>query len=300
MELFRLQYFLELCKWKQFTKAAEQLQISQAALSKQIKLLEETLGVTLFKRNGQATSLTPAGLLLEKYCWRITNELVALDEELTELTTAKQHVCLATHLCDLEYKLNDLLLATLADYPLNVQFHWHITEDIVACLENLEAAFAIASTNIEAPAHITKINLFTADYQLIVRKKHPCLKAENPLTVLMNYPMIRLNKEAAEQRRLMNWLQRYNCGLQPENITQVDTVALITQLVAQSDSFAIVPDYTSFGFHQNQLTNLTGVNLPQKQLALYFLKDRHISKTLRQLFSTCKQQLSNEEELAPH
>jgi len=37
MELFRLHYFLELCKVKQFTKAAENLAISQAALSKQIK-----------------------------------------------------------------------------------------------------------------------------------------------------------------------------------------------------------------------------------------------------------------------
>ena len=34
MELFRLHYFLELCKVKQFTKAAENLAISQAALSK--------------------------------------------------------------------------------------------------------------------------------------------------------------------------------------------------------------------------------------------------------------------------
>ena len=42
MELFRLHYFLELCKVKQFTKAAENLAISQAALSKQIKILEAT------------------------------------------------------------------------------------------------------------------------------------------------------------------------------------------------------------------------------------------------------------------
>lgn len=57
---------------KQFTKAAENLAISQAALSKQIKILEATLGAELFNRQGQTTTLTPAGLILEKYCWRIT------------------------------------------------------------------------------------------------------------------------------------------------------------------------------------------------------------------------------------
>ena len=85
MELFRLHYFLELCKVKQFTKAAENLAISQAALSKQIKILEATLGAELFNRQGQTTTLTPAGLILEKYCWRITIELVSIEEELKEI-----------------------------------------------------------------------------------------------------------------------------------------------------------------------------------------------------------------------
>ncbi len=97
MELFRLHYFLELCKVKQFTKAAENLAISQAALSKQIKILEATLGAELFNRQGQTTTLTPAGLILEKYCWRITNELVSIEEELKEINHSSNHIYVATY-----------------------------------------------------------------------------------------------------------------------------------------------------------------------------------------------------------
>lgn len=44
-----------------FTRAAEELGMTQAAVSYQIKLLEERLGVALFQRTGRGVTLTPAG-----------------------------------------------------------------------------------------------------------------------------------------------------------------------------------------------------------------------------------------------
>ena len=58
MELRLLRYFLTVAKEQSFTKAAEQLHITQPTLSRQMAAFEEDLGITLFIRNGKKISLT--------------------------------------------------------------------------------------------------------------------------------------------------------------------------------------------------------------------------------------------------
>ena len=66
MELRLLRYFLTVAKEQSFTKAAEQLHITQPTLSRQMAAFEEELGVTLFIRNGKKISLTDEGILLKR------------------------------------------------------------------------------------------------------------------------------------------------------------------------------------------------------------------------------------------
>lgn len=66
MELRLLRYFLTVAKEQSFTKAAEQLHITQPTLSRQMAAFEEDLGITLFIRNGKKISLTDEGILLKR------------------------------------------------------------------------------------------------------------------------------------------------------------------------------------------------------------------------------------------
>ncbi len=61
MEFRTVAYFLEVAQKKSFTKAAQSLHISQPALSKQIRLLEEELGCELFERKPRSVVLTDRG-----------------------------------------------------------------------------------------------------------------------------------------------------------------------------------------------------------------------------------------------
>lgn len=58
MELRVLNYFLTVAREKTISKAAEVLHLSQPTLSKQLKELEEELGVTLFIRGNRSITLT--------------------------------------------------------------------------------------------------------------------------------------------------------------------------------------------------------------------------------------------------
>ncbi len=75
MELFKIFYTAASCK--NISKAAEKLFISQPAVSKSIKKLEEALGVTLFVRNSRGIRLTDEGSIFFEYVKNAMTELSA-------------------------------------------------------------------------------------------------------------------------------------------------------------------------------------------------------------------------------
>lgn len=78
MELRVLHYFLVVAREQSFTKAAEQLNITQPTLSRQLADLEQELGTKLFHRGGHGITLTEEGLLLK----RRALELVDLENQI--------------------------------------------------------------------------------------------------------------------------------------------------------------------------------------------------------------------------
>ena len=88
MELRLLRYFLTVAKEQSFTKAAEQLHITQPTLSRQMAAFEEELGVTLFIRSGKKISLTEEGILLKRRALEILN----LEERTLEELKGKEEV----------------------------------------------------------------------------------------------------------------------------------------------------------------------------------------------------------------
>ena len=73
MELRILRYFLTVAKEQSFTKAAEQLHITQPTLSRQLAAFEEELDIVLFVRKGKSIILTDEGILLKRRALEILN-----------------------------------------------------------------------------------------------------------------------------------------------------------------------------------------------------------------------------------
>jgi DNA-binding transcriptional LysR family regulator len=80
IENFKLRVFRVVADSLNFRRAAEELHLTQPAITSQIKTLEESLGLALFDRIGRDINLTPAGTTLLQYVRQIeaiSNEAVA-------------------------------------------------------------------------------------------------------------------------------------------------------------------------------------------------------------------------------
>lgn len=87
MELRTLRYFITVAELLSFSAAAEKLKLSQSAISRQIQLLEDELGVQLFDRGGRQVFLTTAGRDLLERSYAVQKEVASLTSRATELAS---------------------------------------------------------------------------------------------------------------------------------------------------------------------------------------------------------------------
>jgi DNA-binding transcriptional LysR family regulator len=86
LENFRLVVFRAVAEQLSFRKAAEELYLTQPAVSLQIKALEEDVGVQLFDRTGAHITLTAAGHVLLGYCEQVKTLLAQAEREIAALS----------------------------------------------------------------------------------------------------------------------------------------------------------------------------------------------------------------------
>ena len=139
----RLYSLLKVVDTGSYTKAAEQLALSQPAVSQHIRQIEETLDVRIFDRAHNRIVLTAEGEIVVKYARRlaaISNNLhMALKnkrEQIRSLTIGITHTAESSSIIE-------ALAAYLSDYPdLNMKILTLPTDDLYLSLKNYELDFA--------------------------------------------------------------------------------------------------------------------------------------------------------------
>jgi DNA-binding transcriptional LysR family regulator len=151
IENFKLQVFRVVADTLNFSKAAEELHLSQPAVTSQVRSLEEALGIALFDRIGRNATLTPAGTTLLPYVRQIealTSDAVAAlapfgVQEGFELNIGASHTIGV-------YLLPKLLPALMREWP---KLRIHVVIGSTSEVLNALAAHQISIGLIEAPAH---------------------------------------------------------------------------------------------------------------------------------------------------
>jgi DNA-binding transcriptional LysR family regulator len=114
-ELRRLRYFLAVAEERNFTRAAERLHIAQPALSRQVRQLEEELGVRLLDRSTHSVEPTEAGLLLMERGAALCEEADRLWRDLKGLAGGEQGTLSVGYSTSTGYETAPELLAALAE-----------------------------------------------------------------------------------------------------------------------------------------------------------------------------------------
>jgi DNA-binding transcriptional LysR family regulator len=173
MENFKLKVFRVVANTLNFRRAADELHLTQPAVTSQVKTLEESLGIALFDRIGRDINLTPAGTILLQYVRQIeavTNEAVAAlamfgGQEGIELSIGASHTIAV-------YLLPKLLSELISDWPkLRIHVMGGSTNEVLQALTTHQIGIGL----IEAPAFRPdlKIEVFGEDeLTLIVRPDH--------------------------------------------------------------------------------------------------------------------------------
>lgn len=127
LTLAQLRVFNAVAKSSSFSRAAEELRVSQPYVSGQIAGLEARLGISLFNRTGRRAYLNEAGKLFAPYSARILETLKEAEQSLQDIRgLVSGHLVIAASSTPGTYLLPQLLGHFLADYPgvqVTIQIH---------------------------------------------------------------------------------------------------------------------------------------------------------------------------------
>ncbi len=180
MELWQLKTFRAVAENLNFTKASEQLYLTQSAVSHQIKALEEEFGVPLFIRGKSGVILTDAGVKALEYAIKILEEA----EEMREFVTGREkalagRVRVAAATQALVYLFAPLFEDFMDAFEtVELVFRTTVsTEQTVEDILNGVADVGFASLAVYSP-NLQVTELFDDELVLVVGKKHR-LNAKN-------------------------------------------------------------------------------------------------------------------------
>ena len=91
MNILHLKYAVEISKTKSISRAAQNLYMGQPNLSRAIKELEESLGITIFRRTSKGITVTPEGEEFLQYAKPIISQVDAIEELYRNGKTGKQY-----------------------------------------------------------------------------------------------------------------------------------------------------------------------------------------------------------------
>lgn len=195
MKLHQLRYLHEVVKQGlNITSAAEALFTSQPGVSKQIQLIEEELGLQIFKRNGKRlTGLTEPGkhiLTLADKVIREVENIKRVGDEFSDEATGT--LTIATTHTQARYKLPKAVKAFMVSYPrVKLNIHQGNPSQVAEQVANGEADIGIATESISDDDSLLCLPCYHWNRCVIVPHGHPLLTSGTlTLEMLASYPLI--------------------------------------------------------------------------------------------------------------
>ncbi|MFH1139360.1 MAG: LysR family transcriptional regulator [Pseudomonadota bacterium] len=232
MNLSRLRIFHEAAEALNFSRAAVRLNVTQPAVSAQIRILEENLGVKLFARPGKKIILTEAGEMLLGYSRRIFRLRDEAESVMNELRLVRRGTLkIGTTHTYAGHIMPPLLTRFQAAFPLvNVVLHEGSSLDIVRGLQSLSIEVAVVAY----PGPVKRIvyNFFKREELVLAASiDHPLAGPRSVSVRGLAQESFIMREKGSGTRRVVNELFR-RCRLTPRVVFETSNADVIKEQIA--------------------------------------------------------------------
>ncbi len=279
MRIEQLQAFLAVAQTGNFGQAARQCQVSQSSISRQIQVLETTLGLPLFHRSAQA-KLTLAGEQLLPRARKICQEWNAAVSELTELREGKQpELCVAAIHSVCAHYLPPILHAFCRDYP-EVQLRVTAlgSDRALKVLRDGLVDIAVVMDNhlLTRSAEMVVEPLFSEPIQVLMAADHP-LAASEPIdwAALCGYPQVVFKDGYGMQRLVQDLFAKSESLL--KIAMELNTLDAFRGVVRQGEYVALLPASALLDAREDAELVVRALALPS-DLAVESMADRQVTR----------------------
>jgi DNA-binding transcriptional LysR family regulator len=283
LDLYRV--FYTVAKSGSLTKAAEELYISQPAVSRSIKQLETQLGVTLFTRTHRGMVLSAQGgkviFAQVERALNLLNEAESRIEEMQNSATGTIRIGASDSI--FEYFLADKIVEFHEKFPaVKIDLAADVTPDTIAKLKSDKCDVAFVNLPIEADAELKLYgNCMRLNDVFVTSEKYKELASGTlPFAALKNYPLIMMERNTIARRALDNFMSSLGVKLQPS--IEVGSWDLMKRLVSRGMGIGVIPrEYAKACIADGTLYEIkTDPVLPVRSVGMLLKKNAPVSYAL--------------------
>ena len=265
MEMHQVRYFLAVARVLNFTRAADECNVTQPSLTRAIKQLEAELGGDLFRRERPAAQLTELGQRMHpllKQCYEAATGARELASSFKSGEVGALRIAL-THSVDLSLLIPHLDQIKRMFNRLEFRF----LREVAEFLKKGEAELGIAAEISEEWERLDTWPLFTENFQLVVNKNHPLAAREKINFVDLRAEQL-LSRNYCEHGARVNSSLREH-GLDVDRCHEIASERDLIELLEADIGVAVLPDTASIpltlkranveGLDARRTVNLYGV-----------------------------------------
>jgi DNA-binding transcriptional LysR family regulator len=280
MYFYQLVSFTRVAETKSITRAAEELFVTQPAVSKQIKALEEELGSRLFDRLGKKVHLTRTGEALYGHALKIlrsVEEAKAAVKSLSGECSGELVIGTSDHIS--LHRLPDVLKSYIAAYPkVDLKLRCHRSETILEMVSGNLVDLGVITLPKVTPDLVSKV-IWKDPMSLVFPKGHPLAVLKSiKLRNIANYGLILPEPGTTTRKTIDDAFSKRK--LLPNVGMEVAYIETIKGLVKAGLGISILPDKAVEAEMKNGLLMKAAIRDAKvtRNLGFIYLRDKYLSR----------------------
>ncbi|MBE7068458.1 MAG: LysR family transcriptional regulator [Clostridiales bacterium] len=283
LELYRVFYTVAKCG--SLTRAAEELYISQPAVSRSIKQLETQLGVTLFTRTHRGMQLSAqGGQLIFEAVENALNLLSLAENRIAEQNaSATGSIRIGASDTIFEYFLADKIVEFHEKFPaVKIDLQADVTPETIAKLkaDKIDVAFVNLPVSPDPDLQLYGNCMRLNDVFVTSAKFAELTTGEHTLSKLKDYPIVLMDKNTVARRSLDNFLNSLGVEIQPS--VEVGSWDLMKRFLVSGMGVGVIPrEYIGALLEEESLFLIkTDTTLPARSVGMVLPKNATLSYAL--------------------